>query len=528
MASAPAAAPAVAMPVSKIPSAEPSSFEAVSRRLDSGGGFYLYLSTEQFFKEVSTKLQELAPLAMSSLKIDAPTRAKIEAIWNSVSRVTGESGLNAISGFGMSSIATAPNFYQTKWMLHHYAGKGGFLWDIYGSVADAHDIISYLPETTAFAGCGDATLEPIWKALERESATNPDLKQALQMAMQQLQQSAGLDLAKLIAVLGPSYSVVLTLDESRKVTLPTDQTGKMITIPEPALTIMIQVRDEALIARLNQELTKVPGIVNSDNGDLKLRVIPVPIPMAFVRPAVAWNKGLVFISSNEAAIRDLIAVKSGKKVGIAASAEFKKLTAGLPTTVCEFDLCTPVFQKTLRDLRVVITENQAGLDPSAKQIMQALYQAAGGTDQWMCSVVENTSEGFVGTIRSGLGAMQITAAAGIAPVAALSAIAVPNFMRARKRSQASRVLEDLRMLDAALDQYAIEHNKRAGDPAAFSDLQAYLKTGTELYRSNNKDSFGNAYNNGEGYKVDSVPKVNRATFESLGDVAPSEFWSPFK
>ena len=39
---------------------------------------------------------------------------------------------------------------------------------------------------------------------------------------------------------------------------------------------------------------------------------------------------------------------------------------------------------------------------------------------------------------------------------------MPGFLRARKRSQASRILNDLRMIDAAVDQYAIETNKTTG------------------------------------------------------------------
>ena len=47
----------------------------------------------------------------------------------------------------------------------------------------------------------------------------------------------------------------------------------------------------------------------------------------------------------------------------------------------------------------------------------------------------------------------------VAIIALLAAIAVPGFLRARKRSQASRILNDLRMIDAAVDQYAIETNR---------------------------------------------------------------------
>jgi prepilin-type N-terminal cleavage/methylation domain-containing protein len=115
----------------------------------------------------------------------------------------------------------------------------------------------------------------------------------------------------------------------------------------------------------------------------------------------------------------------------------------------------------------------------------------------------------------------------VAIIALLAAIAVPNFLRARKRSQATRVLEDLRMLDAALDQYAIENNRQSGQTVPFAALKDYLKTGSTLYNSNGSDMFGNTYNGGS-FTVDGVPKVNSTTFNNLSDVAPAEFWSPYK
>ena len=47
----------------------------------------------------------------------------------------------------------------------------------------------------------------------------------------------------------------------------------------------------------------------------------------------------------------------------------------------------------------------------------------------------------------------------VAIIALLAAIAVPGFLRARKRSQASKVLNDLRLISSAMDQYAIETNE---------------------------------------------------------------------
>jgi prepilin-type N-terminal cleavage/methylation domain-containing protein len=65
----------------------------------------------------------------------------------------------------------------------------------------------------------------------------------------------------------------------------------------------------------------------------------------------------------------------------------------------------------------------------------------------------------------------------VAIIALLAAIAVPGFMRARKRSQASRILNDLRIIDSAVDQYAIENNKKTNDPVRVADWTSYIKKG---------------------------------------------------
>jgi len=115
----------------------------------------------------------------------------------------------------------------------------------------------------------------------------------------------------------------------------------------------------------------------------------------------------------------------------------------------------------------------------------------------------------------------------VAIIALLAAIAVPNFLRARKRSQATRILEELRLIDAAQDQYAIDTSRAVGDPIGWSDIQNYLKTGSVLYNSGGYDMLGNPYNNGAGFSVDYIPTVSSVTFAELSDVAPSDFWSPF-
>jgi prepilin-type N-terminal cleavage/methylation domain-containing protein len=111
----------------------------------------------------------------------------------------------------------------------------------------------------------------------------------------------------------------------------------------------------------------------------------------------------------------------------------------------------------------------------------------------------------------------------VAIIALLAAIAVPGFLRARKRSQASRILNDLRMIDAAVDQYAIETNRKSNDPVAVTDWTNYLKKGSSLYNSGSS-LLGTAYG---AQTVDQIPQVKSADYAVLSDVAGTGFWSPY-
>ena len=111
----------------------------------------------------------------------------------------------------------------------------------------------------------------------------------------------------------------------------------------------------------------------------------------------------------------------------------------------------------------------------------------------------------------------------VAIIALLAAIAVPGFLRARKRSQASKVLNDLRLISSAMDQYAIETSKKSGDPVQVADWTKYLKKDTNL-EATGADLFGELYGD---QTVDALPHVAAVTKANLSDVCDDAFWSPY-
>ena len=111
----------------------------------------------------------------------------------------------------------------------------------------------------------------------------------------------------------------------------------------------------------------------------------------------------------------------------------------------------------------------------------------------------------------------------VAIIALLAAIAVPGFLRARKRSQASKILNDLRLIDGAVDQYAIETGRKTGDTVSTADWTNYLKKDTHLFATG-QDLFGDDYGT---QVVDTLPTVPASAYATLSDVADAGFWSPY-
>ena len=111
----------------------------------------------------------------------------------------------------------------------------------------------------------------------------------------------------------------------------------------------------------------------------------------------------------------------------------------------------------------------------------------------------------------------------VAIIAVLAAIAVPGFLRARKRSQATRILNDLRMIDSAVDQYAVETGKATGFSVGVADWTNYVKKNSIFY-STGQSLLGSAYGT---QAVDTIPQVPASDFAVLSDVAGTGFWSPY-
>ncbi len=68
----------------------------------------------------------------------------------------------------------------------------------------------------------------------------------------------------------------------------------------------------------------------------------------------------------------------------------------------------------------------------------------------------------------------------VAIIGLLAAIAVPNFVKHRATARAKICINNLRILDAAKDQYAIDNGKDVGDLPSAANLDPYVKGNTAM------------------------------------------------
>lgn len=68
----------------------------------------------------------------------------------------------------------------------------------------------------------------------------------------------------------------------------------------------------------------------------------------------------------------------------------------------------------------------------------------------------------------------------IAIIGLLAAIAVPNFIKARTKSQKTACIKNLQMIDGAKEVWALEAKRHVSDPVVSAEVNTYIKAGEPI------------------------------------------------
>jgi hypothetical protein len=459
-------------------SAEKNSFKEVTSQLDAGGDFYLYLGTEQVLSGLSGKISGWREL-VGSLPDTREDREQVSHVFDVITHLISESGIEDVSGLGVSSIARENGLYRTKTFLHHYPGKGaGFGWTLFGQKPHELTSLNFLPANTALAMFSDTDVPLLWSVIEKECERSgiPQVDEHLKTFVLNFERGTGLKWNDVLASLGGEYGIVMTLDDTKMISVP--MAGHPLQIPEPGLMLVAKVKNDIIFDRIDKAMQQAgQTVIRVDKGDLKMRTMPVPLPLPIqFRPTVATSDGYLFISTSDSVIQEAIAVKGGQKPGLKSTEEFKRLSAGIPTQGNQLYYMSRRFGETMIEIQRQTLAMNSGAEPKVRQLFETFLRPGKATFAY--SVTANTDEGLLSVGNGNQQPAKTILAMGIAlPAGLLSAIAIPNFVKARQTAQHNACVNNLRQIDGAKQQWALENNKKATDTPTQANIQVYVGHG---------------------------------------------------
>ncbi len=465
-----------AQPAAKMVSAEKTSFSEVTAQLDPGGNFYIYLGTAQWLDGLSAKVSNLRQTFAAMPDLKETDRTNINKGFDCLTRLIKDSGIEDISGAGMSSIEVEKGMYRNKVLVHHYPGKGsGFLWKLIGKEPHALTGLDLLPADTALAVFSDMDLPLLWSVAKDEVAKSdfPQAQEWFAKLPAEFESKTKVNWDQFLHSLGGEFGFVITLAESNNIPIPLPTT-QLIKIPAPRLMIVLKVNDDTIFNRIDQELKKNPQVISVDKADLKMRTLPLPLPLDIeLRPTTASSGGYLFIASSDSLIQDALAVKSGQKPGLKSTAEFKRVSQNIPDQGNQITFMSERFGQTIFQVQQQMTASSAKNSPAQAQWFQSIFNRY-NRPAFAYSVGLNTPDGCLTIGNGNQSGANLVLLPAVAVPGMLAAIAIPNFVKARATSQQNACINNLRQLDAAKNQWALEKGKTATDVPTKEDLLPYL------------------------------------------------------
>lgn len=448
-------------------------FLAVTKHLELGGTVYGYVDIDGDAAKLSTGLSQLLErIAEGQPQIAPFVKQDYPALFELL-------GFNDVKALGVSSVPDGTGFFRNTAFFYTPQQRHGLLAGLGGAPAPLARL-NLAPADADLYAESEVDLAEVYKAVKAVVAkvggeTTSNLMEA---QLKKAGEAAAFSLYGLVTGWKGHSAIVLRLDPQSTITLPVQP--QPFTMPTPSLLLCF----EGIAPAVEPALAKAPMLQSREENGVKIYSSKMPLPLQGIAPVLAVRGTTLYVATTAAFLQECLAT-TGR---LTDTEPFKQALAPLGREGNGLTYVSPRVFTTLKKFG----ELNPNLPKETKGIVDFWMQQMPHPDRPLVSVRTNLPDGVLVRSywnRSMKQDVAMLAVYNPVTIGFLAAMAIPAFQKVRTSSQEKAVMNNLRQLAAAADQYYLENGK---DAATFDDLvgpeeNKYIKriqpVGGEEYRS---------------------------------------------
>lgn len=425
-----------------VPAKERSAhFEAVNRHLELGGALYGYLDIDGDVLKLAAGAHQL----LESVAVEQPMLAV--AAQQDLGKIFQGLGLTDIKAVGVSSVPDAGGGFRNRAFFYTPEGRHGLM-AAFGGAPGPFQHLGLAPANTDYYIEVELDAAVVYEAVRAvlQQVGGDALAGLAEAQLKQVGHEAGLAAYDIIQAFKGRVVSVLRLEDEQAFQFP----GKNgLTVP--AFSLLMRV--DGMAGPLAPALGKLPMLCGRELlPGFWLYEMAEASSVKGLQPVIALKDGALFVASSQAFLDECLAGGTH----LADDATFQRALAVVGAEGNGLHYATPRLFSRLRELPAL----NAGMPAEQRRAFEMVASMIPQTSIPVITLRSNLPDGLLVQghwHRSMKQELVMGMAYNPVTIGLMAAMAIPAFQKVRASSQEKAIINNLRQLEAAAEQYYLEN-----------------------------------------------------------------------